>query len=192
MKLSDETKCGFFGGTFDPIHFGHINLALQIKEKFGLEKVLFCPTYITPLKANVKTSAKHRSEMVALSISDISGFEFCDIEIKNENVSYTINTIKELKKKYRNLYLIIADDSINNFDKWKKFEEIIKLAPPIIGIRDGGDKNEVLKNLKNNFIETSIMEISSSDIRERIKKGLYVKHLLPTKVLDYINNYKLY
>jgi nicotinate-nucleotide adenylyltransferase len=187
-------KFALFGGSFDPIHFGHINLAIEIKEKLNLKKIFFCPNYISPFKQNKKpnVSAEDRYMMVNLAIKDIEGFEVLDIEIKKQDVSYTIDTIDELKM---DLHLIITDEMLESFHLWKDYKQILDKAPLIVGTRKRvlhEYKNEYFSLSKESFIKTNIFEISSTDIRNRLKKRLYCSHLLPKEVLDYIYKSKLY
>lgn len=189
-------KVGFFGGSFDPIHFGHINLAIEIKEILDLKKIIFCPTSISPFKKTNPplASKENRYEMLKLAIKDINDFEITDYEIKKEGVSYTIDTLNSLKNEY-SLRLIITEDALPFFHLWKDFKEILKIAPPIIGIR----KNELTEYQgenfildSKNFVKTKVFDISSTEVRERIKKRLYTRHLVPKEVLDYIYKRGLY
>jgi nicotinate-nucleotide adenylyltransferase len=194
-----QKKIGLYGGSFDPIHFGHIYLALQIKELLGLDEIIFCPTNITPHKKNI-LPGKHRFNMTKLAIEDIDGLSVSDCEIKRQGVSYTINTINDLIQIYPNLRLILGLDLLSTFESWKGAKEIAKLSSPIVGSRFG-DYEDVFDNMKNmevanilkkGLVKTKIMDISSTEIRNRIKNKLYCNHLLPSKVLDYITEHKLY
>jgi len=189
-------QIGFFGGTFDPIQFGHINLAIEVKEKLNLEKIIFCPTNISPFKIKKLpiASAKDRYEMLKRALKDIEDFEITDIEIKNKEVSYTIDTLNLLKNNY-NLRLIITEEALLTFHLWKEYKKILKIAPLIVGVRkkiinEFKSKDFSLKS--NNFVKTNIFEISSTIVRERLKKRIYVGHLVQKEVLDYIYKRKLY
>jgi nicotinate-nucleotide adenylyltransferase len=188
-------KTAFFGGTFDPIHFGHINLAIQIKEKAGFDAVLFCPANISPHKTDSPplASSKDRLDMVELAIKDIEGFSICDLEVKRDGPSYTIDTLKKLKKDGV-LNLILTEDSLLQFHLWKNFSEIINIAPPVVGVRYSFkvNPNNNFKIPGKNFIKTTVMEISSTEIRERVKNKLYCGHLISQEVLDYIYKHNLY
>jgi nicotinate-nucleotide adenylyltransferase len=191
-----KEEVGFFGGSFDPIHFGHINLAIEIKEKLNLKKILFCPTSISPFKVKNPNKANNneRFEMVKIAIKDINDFEIIDFEIKKQEVSYTINTLEFLKNKY-NLRLILTEEALSTFHLWKEYKQILKIAPLIVGTREKNltefrSENFILNS--NNFVKTNILEISSTDIRERLKKKKYAGHLVPKEVLDYIYNRELY
>ncbi|NGX52398.1 MAG: Nicotinate-nucleotide adenylyltransferase [Candidatus Anoxychlamydiales bacterium] len=187
---------GFFGGSFDPIHLGHLNLAIQILEKLKLDKIIFCPANVSPFKTLKPpiASSKDRFEMARIAIKDFKNFEITNFEIKNENISYTINTLKELKNR-DNLRLIITEDTLLNFDKWKDYKNILQIAPLIVGVR-----NKFLENFKNenlnldnkNFVKTNVFEISSAKIRKRLKSHKNCSHLIPKETLDYIYNRKLY
>ena len=188
-------EVGIFGGTFDPIHFGHINLIIEMLEKSSLSEILICPTFLSPHKVDKPPLIKalHRLEMTKVSVEDIPNVSVSDIEIKRKGISYTIDTLKVLKKSLKNIRLIIAEDSLLSFDKWKDYEEILKIAPLLIGCRANFEPLKVPKGIINkNFIRTKQFEITSTCIRERLKKNLYVKHLLPSKVLDYIIENGLY
>lgn len=198
MKNSKE-KLGFFGGSFDPIHFGHINLALEIQEKFQLDKVLFCPAYMNPKKLENREimSVHHRLEMVKIAIQDIPCFECIDIEAKCQAPSYTVETLKLLNELYPNgkLYLILGLDAANQFSEWKNPSEILSFATPVVGLRASPISSQKLTDplaFKMEVVKTRLLDISSTDVRDRIKKNSYIKHLVPSKVVDYIYQNKLY
>ena len=187
------TKVGLFGGTFDPIHFGHIHLALQLREKHGLDKVLFSPAYISPYKTDTTPffSAAHRLNMVKLAIEPIEGFEVFSYEVEQKRVSYTIDTVRMLVNSYDkaqqkvSLHLLLGEDALADFSHWKESAELAKLAPPLIGSRSLHPS--LPQNLFAGLTPIPIMEISSTDIRERLlRKKLYCGHLLPKAVLEYI------
>jgi len=193
-------KIGFFGGTFDPVHFGHINLALQLFESHGLDEVLFCPVARSPFKEEMPPAASpnDRAAMTQLAIEDIGFFRLSRIELERPGLSYTIDTLRALHSVYRNdrLYLLLSEDSLRCFHLWKECEEIVKLAQPLVGSRGQAEEkipaSPVSKALRKGLTPTSRLEISSTQIRERLKNGLYCDHLVPLKVLDYIEKHHLY
>ena len=199
-----KRKIGFFGGTFDPIHFGHLNLAIELFEKCSLDEVLFSPVFISPFKKNSPSVAdpEKRAEMIRLAIEGFKGFSLTDIEIKRGGVSYTVDSLKMLSEKFpkdAELHLLIAEDSLFHFHRWKDYSEILELAPPFIGCRSNLSVNTkdldptvAAKLHKKNFILTRQMDVSSTDIRLRLKNNLYCGHLVPAKVLDYIHLHGLY
>lgn len=190
-------KMAFFGGTFDPIHFGHINLAIQIFEKAKLDKIIFCPANISPHKEDnpPSVSGMHRYVMANIAIEGIEGFSASDIEIKRKNTSYTIDTLLQLhdefSKEYK-IYFIMAEDTSKNFSTWKDHKKLLKIATPRIGYKGMLKNFDESSFTRDNFIEINTMDISSTDIRKRLKKKLYCKHLVPAKVLDYIYDNQLY
>jgi nicotinate-nucleotide adenylyltransferase len=200
-------KIGFFGGSFDPIHFGHLNLAVELMEAHQLEQVLFCPAKINPHKINQENaSINHRMEMVKLAIDDNSNFKLLDLESKRKGISYTLDTLRELIAKEelspnrRKFFLLLSDEAILRFFNWHKPDEIVKIVPLLIGSRLPLTKNLLPEKLDQSIYEaitkgwtkTSRMDISSTAIRNRLKKKLYCRHLLPQKVLDYIYQNHLY
>lgn len=194
-------KIGFFGGSFDPIHFGHINLAIELKERAGLDEVWFCPANISPHKGKEPLAGSLRLQIAKLAIEDIPGFKLIDHELRRSGSSYTVETLRELKKEFpeHEWFLILGDDCIENFFDWKEPNEILKLASPLIGSRDAkafleGDHS--LQKQKDRFragwTRIPVLEISSTNIRDRLSRGLYCGHLLPAKVLDFITKNGLY
>jgi nicotinate-nucleotide adenylyltransferase len=202
-----EKKIGFFGGTFDPVHFGHLNLAIELMERHRLDQVLFCPANYSPHKSDdLPTMDRiHRYQMTMLAIEPIEKFQILDWEIQREGPSYTIDTLRYLieqnqhKEEKVHWHLILGEDSLINFFSWKEAEHLAKLAPPLIGSRNRHlnlGENEasapLIKTLKKGLTQIPLIEISSTVIRERLKKHLFCGHLLPAKVLDYIQQNRLY
>ena len=199
-----KKQIGFLGGSFDPIHFGHINLAIQLKEIMQLEQVIFCPANISPFKTQSPpiASSEKRLEMVSLAISEIKSFVTLDYEVKKEGASYTIDTIKYLYNKLGDeveIRMLLTEDTLAGLELWKDIEDILQIAPPIIGTRKGSPLGFVdnlqpkfMDVIRKNIVDTAKLDISSTNIRERLKKKLYCGHLVPTKVLDYIYKNELY
>ena len=203
--MSKIKKVGFFGGTFDPIHFGHLNLALEMLEAHGLDEVLFCPVSQSPHKTEDPpvASKDDRRAMVVAAIAPIPQFTFLDIEIQKTAPAYTIDSIRYLVKmdgeKEKQYFLILGEDALENFHLWKEFEELVTLAQPLIGSRLSSAEfsskklsKAVAGILKSGITKTPILEISGTEIRTRLKKKLYCGHLLPAKVWEYINQNGLY
>jgi nicotinate-nucleotide adenylyltransferase len=197
-----EKAVGFFGGTFDPIHFGHLHLALQMMEKHELDEVLFCPAALSPFKGNQPPphAKEHRRRMVELAISPIERFSLLERELLQDGPSYTIETIRWLisKKEATRFHLILGEDALEHLSHWKEFEELLTLAPPLIGSRLREVKKipsslaSVANLIEEGLTPIPILEISSTMLRDRLKKHLYCGHLIPAKVLDYIEENDLY
>lgn len=184
---------GFYGGTFDPIHFGHIYLAIEMLENHGLDEILFCPAFCSPFKTGAPpiASAHQRLDMVRLAIESIPHFHLSSIEIDREGPSYTIDTIRALQD-LGTFRLILTDETAQGFDQWKESEELRRLAPPLIGMRGKTLSPWLPEDLRKGMKKTPLLEISSTQIRERLKKNLYCGHLTYGKVLDYIHALGLY
>ncbi len=182
-------KIGLFGGSFNPIHNGHLIIANWVKEEYGLDHIIFIPNYRSPLKTNYYgASTKHRVDMLKLAIRDNTSFLLSEFETDKEEVSYSIDTIQHFINDTDDFYFIIGGDSLRSIEKWKDYQEIFKLVKIIVVDR-------TLKDHSNNrvlFSTMPLIDISSTMIRERITNGLSVKYLLPDDVIDYINKEKLY
>ncbi|MCX6990844.1 MAG: nicotinate (nicotinamide) nucleotide adenylyltransferase [Chlamydiae bacterium] len=201
-----KKSIGFFGGSFDPVHCGHIHLALSLMEKHKLSQILFCPAFVSPFKTekHPSVSALHRQEMVKLAIKPIPFFSFCDYELQTKEPSFTIDTIKYLKNHYKSeaqdleIRLILGDDSLEGIASWKDVEELLELAPPLIGSRNltpvnsKGLSSLSLDRLNKGLTEIPILDISSTLLRGRLKRREYCGHLIPSHVLEYIHQNKLY
>ncbi len=180
---------GFFGGSFDPIHYGHINLAIQMLEKGGVDEILFCPAFCSPFKTESPpvASGTHRLEMIKRVIAGVPEFRVSSMEIERQEPSFTVDTLRRLPQDGVRYRLILSSDSARSFWGWKEPEEIFKLAPPLVGLRGG-------EPVPTGFeaIHMAQFDISSTEIRERIKKKIYCEHLVPTIALDYIVEHRLY
>lgn len=198
-------KIGIIGGSFDPIHFGHLVMAEDLRIKKNLDKIIFIPTGNAPHK-NYENSGEIRLEMVNLAISDNEYFSSCDIEIKNKKVTFTVDTLTELNKKRPDCeyYFIIGLDNLYDLEHWNHIEELGKLTKFLVSsriygnkINDAGAKSKC-KYLKDNFgldieiIETPIIEISSSYIRSKLKNNESIRYLTPRRVVDFIYDRNLY
>ncbi|HEX9251325.1 MAG TPA: nicotinate-nucleotide adenylyltransferase [Ignavibacteriaceae bacterium] len=189
------SKVGIFGGTFDPIHNGHLITAQSVKEIRNLEKIIFIPAYISPHKQHAKaSSAQHRLNMLKLAVDDIPFFECSDFEINQHTISYTIDTLREFKKSYDEIDLIIGYDNIFQFHTWKEPDEIFRMANVVVLKRKSSHPLDFVDKYVEaaHFVETRGIEISATDIRNRVHADLPIYYLVPEKVLEYISKNKLY
>jgi nicotinate-nucleotide adenylyltransferase len=189
------SKVGIFGGTFDPIHLGHLITAQSVREIRGLDKVIFIPAFISPHKSEVKTSSpEDRLNMIKLAIEGVSFFDYSDIEIQKGGVSYTVDTPRELKSKYDQIEFIIGYDNIFTFHTWKDPDEILKLTKVVVLKRRSSHpppfEDKYVRQAE--FVETRGIEISATDIRERVKNEMPINFLVPPNVMEYIYKHKLY
>ncbi len=202
-SLPHTASVGFLGGSFDPPHLGHLNLALCLMEAHQLEEVWFCPTWMNPFRQEEKkASAIHRLNMTALAIADIPRFRLLDFECEKGDVSYTIDTLRHLVQQEqtrshpRQIRLLLGADSAQSLHLWREPEAIVQIAPPLVGLRSGYSLSAIptpfLTLLEQGRTEIPQMDISSTAIRKRLGEGLYCGHLVPAKVMDYISTHALY
>lgn len=201
-----EKKIGILGGAFNPPHKGHLTLAKRALEKFNLDKIIFVPAGIPPLKKKGLAPAKERLEMVKILVKGKRKFTFSDYEIKKAKISYTIESLNYFKRKFpqAKIFWIIGEDCLKEIieGKWKGGLRILDLAKFVVASRPGykiklNDLPPKLKErakkalLKVERIKLKV-PISGTEIRKRIKKGKDVTPLLPKGVLDYIKKKNLY
>lgn len=215
-------KVGIFGGTFNPVHFGHLRAAEEVREKTSLDKILFIPSGRPPLKSKDIADVRHRYAMTRLALMKNTHFEISDIECRQKGKSYTVKTLKQLRNFYpeRDFYFILGIDAFLDIPNWWHYEELVTLANFIIISRPGfrfselkaspllETKKNVFRRIDNEGTETCKIKlkgnvaailmrltpfgISSTEIRRRIKIGRSIKYLLPVSVESYIISNKLY
>lgn len=186
-------KIGILGGTFNPIHIGHLILAEEAREKLVLDKVIFVPCYLPPHKDNSDiASAAMRLMMLKLAISGNQYFSVSDIEIKRDGRSYTIDTMKEFKIRYPQdeLYFVIGSDLLNYLSDWKDLDEIIKMVKFIVATRPGYPLEKIPSYIKTMAIRA--VDVSGFEIRKCIKENKSFRYLVPEAVHKYIIRNKLY
>jgi nicotinate-nucleotide adenylyltransferase len=197
---------GLFGGTFDPIHCGHLNLAIELMEKKRLDEVWFIPAQINPHKVESNPTPMHqRLIMTQLAIQDIPKFHLKDLEKERPPPSYTIHTLRAFisEEAYspapNQFYLLMGEDSVPGFSRWYLPEEIVQLVPLLIGSRSGFSQYELAnyelslrEAIQKGLTPTRLMDVSGTTIRERLSQGLYCGHLLSASVLQYIQKNQLY
>jgi nicotinate-nucleotide adenylyltransferase len=192
-------KLGILGGSFDPVHFGHLNLAISLMEACALDEVLFVPAFLSPFKQNAPpvASAEQRKMMLKLAISPIQKFHILDWELQSKGPVYTIDTVRKLSSDPSlHLFLILGEDHVASFHQWKDVEELVRLAFPLIGTRGPGDLSqlpvEFQEKICSRRVKVPYFEISSTTIRARFSQQKYCGHLVPAPVLDYIEKHHLY
>jgi len=179
-----------FGGSFDPIHLGHIIPLIDIRDFIPVNKIIFIPAMISPFKNEKLTaSPEHRINMIKISIKGNDYFDVSDFEIKKGGISYTIDTIKYFRNFYDEIGLIIGEDNLKDFKKWKEWDEILKTSKVIV-ISRKNSSGELIEGMAK--VNTRTIEISSTEIRSRIKEGKEIKHLLKEGVAEYIYKNRLY
>ncbi len=193
----------FFGGSFDPVHVGHLLIARDVKEALGFERVVFIPAFQAPLKAPHLASPEDRFNMLKLALQDQPDYEVSSLEIEKGGISYTVDTARYLYNMYgERPFFLVGSDSFLSFHLWKDPMDILSLARLVIVDREG-KKVKVEKYIRDRFphlkekedfffISVRKIDISSTEIRERIKKGQPIKWLVPEVVERYILEKGLY
>ena len=205
MDLKKARSICVMGGTFDPIHYGHLVTAEAVRYEYGIEHVLFMPTGHPPHKENNEVSnSQHRYLMAVLATASNPYFDVSMIEMNRGGYTYTIDTIHELHEicsPTTEIYFITGADAVSQIITWKDAGELLKLCTFIAVTRPGYNKEKLfhrVQALKDNyasrihFLEVPALAISSSDIRMRVQQGMPIKYLLPKTVEEYIYKYKLY
>lgn len=189
-----------FSGTFNPIHNGHLYMAEYVIKNFGISKILFIPAFVPPFKNTAPELAEHRYKMVELAIKNNPNFEISDIEFRHSGKSYTYLTIKELYEQYKidgKINFIIGTDAFESLDRWYKSEELRKIIRFIVFVRKNDFDSSKYDIMKTNgydfkFANMQFNDISSTEIRERIKNNEELTGLLPAEVERYIKENGLY
>jgi nicotinate-nucleotide adenylyltransferase len=190
-------RIGLFGGTFNPPHLGHLIVAASVSETLALDRVMFVPSFISPHKQGGEEGvAVHRVRMVQRAIEGDARFECSDIEISRQGTSYTIDTLIALRALHPadELFLLIGADNFPEFQHWKSPERILELATLVVMHRPGSVSlgNATILPPNAMYIDVPGIEISSSEIRERVRSGMSIKYLVPESVENYIRICGLY
>jgi nicotinate-nucleotide adenylyltransferase len=182
-------RLGLYGGSFDPIHHGHLILARQALEDLSLDRVIFIPAAESPFKPNnVNASARDRVAMVRLAIEQEPAFSFDPVEIEREAPSYTIDTARIYRDRYptEELFFLVGEDHLAALPKWTEYEELDRLVRFAILSRSDQPLDVKYPVVRRRF------DLSSTEIRNRVANDLSISYLVPERVLDYIQERKLY
>jgi nicotinate-nucleotide adenylyltransferase len=197
-------KIGLLGGTFNPVHLGHVKMSRKIAEMKCLDKMIFIPSYIPPHKQDEEIpSPEKRIEMLKLALEEENDFAIDGYEVRKKGISYSIDTIRYLKKKYPEdeLFWIIGADMLFQIEKWHDFKNVLREMSFITVKREGYDKRDIeayIAELRQEYsaniayCEMDPIDISSTDIRGRVKHGKGIKKLVHKKVEQYIIDNNLY
>ena len=210
-------RWGLLGGTFDPIHLGHLRAAEELLEDFALDRVMFIPACLPPHKNGKPVSPfAHRLGMCRLAAEGHPRFSVSDIESRRQGPSYSVDTLRDLRHLHPTdqLFFILGMDAFLDLPNWQSFQELFTIADFIVISRPGYPRDRVEEILKVvspqfshdprekrylhpsgyfvNFWETTLLDISSTNIRQYIREGKSIRYLLPEKVYEYIKTHGLY
>lgn len=186
-------KIGILGGTFNPVHLGHLILAEEVREQRNLDRIIFVPTYLAPHKDNSNVAAaKDRYAMVKLAIRKNKCFAVSDIEINRQGRSYTIDTLRALVRMFPKdeLSFITGSDLLNYLDAWKDLQDIVKMVRFIVATRPGYPLEKIPSYIDTVAIRA--VDISAFEIRERIREHKSFRYLVPEDVGSYIERKGIY
>ena len=189
-------RWGLLGGTFDPIHWGHLLLAEITRQILNLHKVFFIPARIPPHKGNVRASSEQRYQMARLACEGNPYFEVSDVEIRREGPSYTVDTLRSFRIRNANaeIYLIMGADSAQDLGSWKDHETILEQSNVVVLGRSSVGKDVVSTRLgaRITILPTPLIELSSSDIRRQVHAGGSIRYMVTESVEKYIRAENLY
>lgn len=186
-------KIGIYGGSFNPIHFGHIKIATYVLENLKLDKILIIPVGTPSHRENNLVSGEYRLKMCQLAFEKYKNIEISDIEIKNTSISYTIDTLKKIQKLYgeeNEFFEIIGEDSADYFSQWKDYKKILEKSKVVVLKRKGYKSLLQDKNLI--YLNSPLFNVSSTLVRGKLKNEEDTSEFLPKKVLEFIKENKLY
>ncbi len=203
MDEKRSQKIGIMGGTFDPIHYGHLLIAQSAAEEFDLDRVLFLPTGKSPHKPEDQvTLPALRCEMVRLAILNNPCFSLLTLEAENTEINYTCITLQKIQRMHPDarLYFIMGQDSLRDFHSWKNPQEIGRQASVLVAVRNASGheiQSEIAQASRRygadmHMLHAPSFSVSSREIRARIKKGRSVRYMLPEEVEAFIKRHSLY
>jgi nicotinate-nucleotide adenylyltransferase len=193
--MKHTKSIGIFGGTFDPIHKGHIAIAKQAMKQLSLTRVYFVPTSIPPHKQlRSSATAKHRLAMVKLALEGQNNFKVSSLELQRGGISYTIDTVKSFKKLFpsEKLVLIVGEDNLTQFTSWKSPKTILQLCSLAVYKRKNISRTLINYTYSYEMIKGPFLPVSSTEVRQKIEHGKSISRLLPKSVLSYIKQHSLY
>ncbi len=200
---------GLFGGTFNPVHIGHIRAAIDVRDQLGLTEVRMMPANVTPHRSQPNVSAKQRAAMLKLAIKDIAGLRYEGLELQRKQASYTYDTLVLLRERIDEpIVLLMGADAFSNFPDWYRWKSILKLVSVAVLRRPGSRLSlaafpegwvqtrmvEQLNGKPGKIVKVPISrtEVSSTEIRARLQKGTSIRYLVPEAVESYITDHGLY
>lgn len=214
MSETRNQPVAIFGGTFDPVHYGHLRTALEVRDFLRIDDFRFLPAGIPPHRTNLVTKVSHRLEMLKLVLADLPGFTIDEREVLRSGPSYMVDTLRELRAQCGEvpLVLVIGQDAANQLQTWSRWKELFALSNLLIMSRPG-DKEDYAGELQNEIdgrwvttatdmlvknagfvirLEVTSLSISSSKIRQMLHNAQSPRYLLPDAVIEYIRFHALY
>jgi len=211
--VSSHTRLGIFGGTFDPVHIGHVRCAIEVKEVLELDRVVLVPSKVPPHRSKPHASSADRYAMLQLAAKGIDGFTASDFELKQPSKSYTIYTLQHFRDSADELFFIVGSDAFGEIRTWHRWNELFGIANFAVMLRAGNEQRDIgsliPKDVRGEFtkedsayrhrsgngimpVEVTKLDISSTQIRRLIADGRSIHFLVPEPVREYIEEKGLY
>jgi nicotinate-nucleotide adenylyltransferase len=199
MSKMEKKRIGLFGGTFNPIHCGHVKAAESVQNIFSFDRILFIPSYLPPHKESVDVaSAAHRLKMVELALASFDRFFPSSVEIDARGTSYSILTLNKIKEMFpqTEAFFLLGIDAFLEIETWKDYEDVLEQCSFVVmsrpGFRLSEAKDILTEKYKIYLLSINTLDISSSEVRERIRKNQPIEGLVPENVENYIKERRLY
>jgi nicotinate-nucleotide adenylyltransferase len=193
--MSREARVGIFGGSFDPVHLGHLLVAHAAREEMQLERLLFMPASRSPFKRQIPPANDDvRLKMLRLALAGLTWCDVRDDELRRGGMSYTVDTVRRLSASEpgNRFFLLIGEDNLAGLSDWREADLLVTLVDFIMVPRPGVAPAEAPAKARIHRLRGWPIEVSSSEIRRRVRAGLPVDHLVPPPVAEVIRNYRLY
>jgi len=185
-------RLGLLGGTFDPVHIGHLAAASEVFYALGLDAVLLVPANAQPLKPAPIASGKDRLAMCQAAVANDPRFRVSDVDLRRGGATYTVDTVGDLRKEYpgAEFFFITGADALASVQRWKDYETLVTLVT-FVGVTRPGHSLEQL-DAPHVLVESPALAVSSTDVRDRVRAGAPIRYLVPDAVAQYVDQYQLY
>lgn len=204
--MNKTDRIVLFGGTFDPVHLGHIEVAAYALNSLAADKLIFVPAYQNPHKRSMPCEGHHRLAMIQRAIEGIDKFSVCDVELRDRSTSYTLDTISYFRDQYgrdAQLFWLIGADQLTDFDRWYRIDDLLDLCrvsimvrgdypPPDVSRFKGVFSDRQVQQLHNDILQTPQILLSSTEIRRQLSRGRIPEGALHPAVEEYIRRHCLY
>jgi nicotinate-nucleotide adenylyltransferase len=193
--MKSDPRIGIFGGSFDPVHIGHLLVAWAAREETGLDRMIFVPASLSPFKRDQPpTESGVRLRMLRLALAGLDWCSVSEMEIRRGGVSYAVDTLRELARQHpgAELFYLIGEDNVPKLAEWRESESLMKLARFLVIPRPGTMASQGEGDPRLDRLRGWPIQISSSEIRRRVRDGLPIGHLVPAGVAEAIHNNRLY
>ncbi len=196
-SASERERVGIFGGSFNPPHVAHLIVAEIVRDQFDLDRILWIPNHQSPLKPKRDLAdARDRLAMTRAATADNDAFAVSEVEIQRAGISYTLDTVRTLQKEHPNaaFHLIIGSDSLGDLDRWHEPDELMERVPFIVFRRPGFAEVPMPAGRASRiaFADAPLLEISGTELRERVRSGRSVRYMVPETVREFIRSRGLY